>query len=111
VKHLVWLLLVLAAGCAALGVPTPQTFSQKLAAGYSAVTAVVDDTRILLAAKKLTPADAENVVKQTDNLVAALDIARQLSGTSPVAANDKLSATLLALTALQTYLATKKGTP
>jgi hypothetical protein len=109
VKKLLWLFLVLAAGCASLGIPTPETFNERIAAAQTAVNTVVSDVGILLVAKKITPDDAENVIKQTDNLVAGLKVARQLSGTSVVAANDKLSATLLALTALQTYVATKKG--
>ena len=109
-KYLLYVLLLIAAGCATLGVPTPTKFGERLATGYTTATAVLDNARILLQSKKISPTDAENVVKQTDNLVAALDIARQLNGTNPAAANDKLSATLLALTALQTYLNTKKGT-
>lgn len=104
-----WLVWMIGA-CAALGVPTPQTFNERAAAGYTAVTTAVDDTRILLLAKKLTPDDAANVIKQTDNIVAGLDIARTLNKSDPLAAQTKLTATLAALSAVQAYLAAKKGT-
>jgi hypothetical protein len=108
-KRLCYLLLLLAAGCASLGIPTPTSFNERMAAGYTGVAAVMDGTRTLLAAGKLTPADAENVVKQCDNIVAAFDLARSMSKTDLAAANTKLTVTLASLTALQSYLAAKKG--
>jgi hypothetical protein len=107
-KRLCYLFLLLAAGCAALGLPTPEKFNERLAAAYVTATAIVDGTRIVLATKKITPDDAQNILKQTDNLVAALDVARSMSRSDPVAANTKLSATVTALTALQAYLASKE---
>lgn len=108
-KRLCYFFLLIASGCAALGVPTPTTFNERLASGYVTVNAVMDTTRALLSAKKITPDDAENVVKQCDNVVAGLDIARTISKGDLPAANTKLTATLAVLTALQSYLATKKG--
>lgn len=109
-RRLCYLFLTLASGCAALGVPTPTTFNERVAAAYTTTTALVETTRTLLVAKKITPADAENVLKQTDTVIAGLDVARSYSATSPIAANDKLTATLTILQAVQSYLNSKKGT-
>jgi hypothetical protein len=110
-RRFCYLFLLLASGCAALGVPTPTNFNERVAAAYTTTTALVETTRTLLVAKKITPADAENVLKQTDTVIAGLDIARSYSATSPIAANDKLTATLTILQAIQAYLNAHKGTP
>lgn len=106
---LAFLAVVLLAGCAALGLSTPQTFNQKLLGGYSTVTEVRSDATVLVGAGKLSPDDAQNVQDQATNLRAGLDVARTVSKTDPTAAVGKLTATITALTALQAYLATKKG--
>lgn len=106
-----WLLFLLLAGCAYLGVPTPTTFNERVAAAYTTTTALVETTRTLLVAKKITPSDAENVLKQTDTVIAGLDVARSYSATNPIAANDKLTATLTILQAIQSYLNSQRGTP
>lgn len=108
-RWLCYLFLTLASGCAALGVPTPTTFNERLASAYITVNGAMDTARVLLSASKITPADADNVVKQCDNAIAALDLARTMSKTDLPAANIKLTATITVLTALQSYLATKKG--
>jgi len=108
-KWFTGLFIVLATSCAQLGIPVPKTFNEQVAAAQTSVTAVVDDARILLLTKKITPDDATNVLKQTDNITEGLAVARVLNGTNPAAANDKLAATVLALNALQVYLAKYKG--
>lgn len=109
-KRLCYLFLLLASGCASLGLPTPTTFNERLAAGYTTVNATVDSARTLLQAGKISASDAENVVKQLDNVVAGLDLARTMNRTDPAGANTKLTVTLQVLTAMQSYLASKKGT-
>lgn len=93
--------------CQQLGVPSPETFNQKLAVAYTSVTAVRTTATQLLAARKISPDDAENVNASADVARAGLDVARRTS--DPAAANAKLTAAVAALTALQTYLATKGG--
>lgn len=107
-KRLCYLFLLLAVGCAALGLPTPEKFNERLALAYSTATTIVEGTRVVLLTKKITPDDAQNILKQTDNLVAALDVARAMNKSDPVAANTKLSVTITSLTALQAYLASKE---
>jgi hypothetical protein len=105
-KYLLVLLLSLAAACAQLGLPTPQTFNEKMATAYVTVTAVRDTATKLLVAKKLSADDAQNVLNQTDNARAGLDIARKLADVD--AANAKLASVQAALVALNAYLASKK---
>ena len=107
-KYLLVILLSIAASCAQLGMPTPQTFNEKLAAGYAAVTSARETATTLLVAKKITADDAQNVQNQADNARAGLDIAKKLSALDPDAANAKLTAVSTALIALQSYLASKK---
>lgn len=102
-------LLTLAAGCAALGVPTAETFNQRALATISAVTEIRSQALTLLKAKKITPDDAENVLKQTDAIREGVVIARSLHSTNPKAGEDKLALTRAGIAALQAYLATKQG--
>jgi len=93
--------------CAQLGIAPAETFAQKLAVGYSSVTAVRQSATTLLTAKKITADDAQNVQAQADNARAGLDIARTVSKTDPKAADAKLTSIRTLLTALSAYLATK----
>ncbi len=90
--------------CAFLGVPKADTFNKQLAGGYVTVTSIRQLGTTLVTSGKLKPDDADNVLKQTDNARAGLDIAKALG---PVEGRDKLSSTLTVLTGLQGYLATK----
>lgn len=106
-QYMLAILLSLASACAQLGLPTAQTFNEKLAAGYSSVTAVRDTATTLLVAKKISPDDAQNVQNQADNARAGLDIARSAHAVNATAADAKLTQVMAALTALQSYLAKK----
>lgn len=101
------ILLLVIAGCA--GIPTPETYNEKLAAGYQSVTAVRDAALGLLAAKRLTADDAQNVQQQADHARAALDISRKMRATDPAASDAKLQAAIVGLTALQAYLASRRA--
>lgn len=104
---LYWALAVLTA-CAALGLPTAETFNQKLAVGYGTVTAVRNTAATLVTAGKLTPDDAQNVQTQVDTARSALDLARTAYKAGDVAgAATKLDTTATVLRALQAYLASK----
>lgn len=98
-------------GCAQLGIATPQTLNERVAATVASVTAVRQSTQTLLVAGKITPADAQNVQTQADTVVAGAQIARTIAPTDPAAANAKLQATIQVLTSLQAYLAAKQGKP
>lgn len=102
------LCLAVLSACAQLGLQAPETFNERLAVGVSSVTQVRLTAANLLNQKTISKEDAENVMKQTDMASDALRIARSVSVTDPAAADAKLRATVAALTALQTYLASKQ---
>lgn len=93
--------------CAQIGLPTAETFNERLAVGYATVTTVRQSATTLLVAKKITAADGQNVLDQTDNARAGLDVARTLSKIDLKAADAKLTAIRTILTGLQTYLASR----
>lgn len=91
--------------CAALGLPTPDTFNQKAAVAISTVTEVRSQATTLLVAKKITVADAQNVQAQADTAMAGIAVARQVAAADMNAGNARLTAVVSVLTALQAYLA------
>jgi hypothetical protein len=102
--------MALVVGCAQLGVPSPQTMSEKVAVAISTVTAVRQTATTLLAAKKISVEDAQNVQAQADTARAGVEVARQMAATDPAGAATKLQTATTILTALQAYL-TAKETP
>jgi hypothetical protein len=106
-RRLFLLLALCLVGCAGLGVPPADTFNKKALATLSTVETVAKSAQNLRAAGKLSDADRDNVVSTLETTVSGVKLARQLYTTNPQAGNDKLSATITVLTALQMYLATK----
>jgi hypothetical protein len=108
-------------GCAALGMPVAQTFNERLASAYGAVTAVREATAIWLdaqvkAANEVSDqgrrdalvaaarVDAMNVQRQADSAREGLDVARGLRGIDVTKSEERLTSTLQILQALQKYL-------
>lgn len=108
-KYAMFYLMALMVGCAQLGIPTADTFSERLAAGYALNSQVRATATELLTAKKISSVDGQNVLEQTNNARAGLDVARALSATDLKSADGKLTAVRTALTALNAYLAMRKG--
>lgn len=100
-------LLLLLSACAQLGVPTPQTTNERIAAAQASVTQVRQSATQLLEAKRISSADAANVLKQTDAAREGVDVARAIAATDPSGASSKLQAATAILTALQSYLASR----
>ncbi len=98
----------LISACATMGVPSPETFNEKLAVGYGTVTQIRTTTAQLVTSKKLGSVDAQNIQGQADNARAGLDIARDLSKSDLPAANNRLQMATTILTALQSYLSTRQ---
>jgi hypothetical protein len=114
IKHMfkklsLFLAAILIAGCASLGVPSPETFNQRIAATVVTVTAVREQTLVLGQAGKLSKEDAANIQAQADTVVAGAAVARSLALTDPNAANAKLANTRAVLVALQAYLLAKES--
>lgn len=101
------LVLTLLVGCTALGVPTAQSFNEKMIVGYSTVTAVRTTATQLLVIKKISASDGENVLVATDAAKVGLDTAREIAKTDQTAAESKLNSIRTVLTALSTYLASR----
>lgn len=97
-------------GCAQLGLPTAQTFNEKMAVAYASVTQVRDTATTLVQQKKISADDAQNVLTATDTARVGLDTARKIHATDPAAGDAKLASVRTALAALSTYLATRGGT-
>lgn len=104
-----YLVAALLASCAQLGVPPAESFSERLAAGYALNAQVRHTATELLTAKKISSADGQQVLSQTDNARLGLDVARGLATSDTKSADAKLTAVRGALTALQAYLAIRKG--
>lgn len=99
---------LLLAACTALGVKAPETFNERLAAGYVTVEGIAKQAQQLRAAGKLSDADRANVVATNTQAIAALDLAKQIHATNPQAGTEKLTAAIAVLNGLSTYLATKE---
>jgi hypothetical protein len=108
-------------GCTTLGVPVAQGWNERLAGGYSAVTAVRETASVLLEGKvraanaepdperrsamlATAKADAQNLQDQADKAREALDVAKTMRGVNFEAAEERLTSTLRILEALQDYL-------
>lgn len=96
--------LIILQGCQTLGIQSPKTFNERLAAGYVTVTTVRQLGTTLVTSGKLSSPDAQNVQTQADNARNGLDIAQNLG---PLKGEDKLTSTLTVLQALQSYLTIK----
>lgn len=95
--------------CASM--PAPKTFEDNVAATVVSVTQTRKAAELLLVAGKITRADAENVQKQADNAREAVAVAMAIRTTDPGAAQNKLTAAVTVLRALDTYLAQKGSKP
>lgn len=94
--------------CAQLGLLTPETMNEKIATVQSSVTQVRMTATQLLQTKRISTADAENALKVSDAAAEGIIVARQLATQDTAAAQYRLTAIVTTLTAIQTYLATKK---
>lgn len=92
------------AGCGTLGVQTPADFKTKAYAAVITADGIVKTADTLLKAGKLSPDDAENIVKSVDTAKAGIAVARSYQNTAPTTANSKLDASVAALTLLTAYL-------
>jgi uncharacterized protein YjbK len=106
-KFIIAALAVVISGCAAFGVPQPQSFGERLAAGYVSVTTVRQTAKILLDGQVISSNDATNVQKQADVAREGLNVARTLDG---IDAEKKIEAMLLVLDTAQSYLCAKAPT-
>lgn len=100
-------LLILTA-CASLGLPVAKTFNERVAVAYGTVTSVRQTTSTLLVAKKINADEAQKVQTQANSARDAIDLAVTVNATNPTDADTRLTAAISILSALQTYLESKK---
>lgn len=101
---------VVLAACSTINLNAPKSFNAGLQDGYTTITAIAQTATTLKAAGKISDDDVTNIVTVLENMKSGLDIARQIHATDPQAGTDRLSAVIVSLTALQTYLATRSTT-
>jgi hypothetical protein len=115
-----YLFLLLAAGCAALGLQTADTFNQKLAYAYGQVTAARNGATSVVNASCPTPdsftsaacvsavTDGKHIQAMADEARKGLDLAKGFAAAGNLQqANVQLQLESAALTALQAYLLSK----
>lgn len=103
-----YVLFLMIAGCAALGVPPADTFNKKAAAAVTTVNAASQSVLTLLQARKITPDESDAYTLRTEQAQQAIDAARSIYSTDPNGANDALAKVITALTILQTELEARK---
>lgn len=103
-----WALMALMVGCASLGLVTPESFDERLAAAYTTNTAVRDAAANSFEAKSISVEDAEYILDQTRRNRAYLDTTRAVAGKGDTTtAEGRLTLVTNGLVALKTYLASQ----
>jgi 5,10-methylene-tetrahydrofolate dehydrogenase/methenyl tetrahydrofolate cyclohydrolase len=103
-----YLVFLLLAGCAALGVPAADTFNKKAAAAVSSVNTGSQTVLTLLQAHKITPDESDKYIAALAETQNGIDFTRQLYKTKPQEAEDRLAATIAALNLLLAELEARK---
>lgn len=105
---IMWFAAMLLAGCAQLGLQTPETFNQKVAVAYVTVTQVRETATQLVTTKTISAEDAMNVQSAADVARTGIDTARALHAKDPSAGMAKLDSVRVGLNAVVTYLNSRK---
>lgn len=102
--------ILMAAGCASLGLEPAQSFDQKLAYAYGTHTAVLKAADAALTAGSINVEDARKALNLADEARTYLDAAKLVYAAGDTgAANNKLALATAILTQLQTYLNTRRS--
>ena len=109
-RAVLWLLALVTA-CAPIGVSTPQSFDERLAAGVATVSAVRTTTTALLREERISADDAQRVQAQADNAREGLEEARKLHASDPDGGSARLASARSDLQALQMYLNSRRPLP
>ena len=110
IKRFILAVCIAVAGCASMGVPSPETFNQRVAVGIASVSTARDTAATLLAAGKIGKEDAANIQKQADVAREGLDVARRLETSGQMTdAASRLEMANAIMRELQKYLTLKQG--
>lgn len=97
-------------GCASLGLAPAQSIEQQIAYAYTTNAGVRSTAADLLTAKTINATDAKMVLSMTDQVRAALDIAKSaVTAGLPKDAQSALTLANSVLSQVQAYLAKRKG--
>ena len=103
-KALLLACVALLAGCGPLGMLTPQTFNEKVAAGYVSAEGARSTADALLMADVIGVDDATNIQSQADVAREGIDVARALHVEQPAVGETRLESVTAVLRALTDYL-------
>lgn len=102
--------LVLVAACSVIGLTPASSFSEKLAYAYGSHAGIQTAAASALDAKRITVADAEQVLKIADEARTILDAARAASAAGDAtSAEGRLNLALSLLRELDAYLKRPRG--
>lgn len=101
----VLLCLALLAGC--VSVPAPKSFTERIAAAYTAIALTNDTATILVNAGTVSKPDGAKVLVQTKTAREAIDVAASIG---PALGEDRLTGALLLLRAAQDHLCKDRQT-
>jgi len=108
IRNTAFLLIVLLAGCAQLGLATPQSFDEKIAYAYGTNTAIRQASTAALDAGKISSTDMRQVMAVNDQAGALLDAARAANDAGHGAdADAHLRMATSILTSIQAFLDAK----
>lgn len=103
-------LMVALTACSALGLVSPDSFSERLAAGYTAVTTVRSGTLTLLTAHEVSPQSAQKAQDKADQARGLLDLAARLKeSVSASSGQSKLDLAVAVLGDIQKCVDIKTG--
>lgn len=108
VPFLATIVLILTAGCAALGVPRADTFNKKAAAATVSVNAGSQADLTLLQAHKITPKESDSYIARLGDLQEGIDFTRGVYKTNPADAENRLAALIASLNLLLAELEKRK---
>ncbi len=98
-----WLL----TACASMGIISPSSFDERMAAAYSLNTAIRDGVDSSLNAGAVSSDEAQKALDETRTTRTALDSVRTLAGNDPIAAEGRLKLLEASLQALRARLIAK----
>jgi hypothetical protein len=107
-KILAFSVVLLVAGCAALGVPPANTFNKRAYVANVTIEAAAKTVKQLYDAGKIDNEQRHELVDNLKTVAGTVDAAVNIHWLNPEEANTRLDAAVVALQALEAYLRTKQ---
>jgi hypothetical protein len=99
-----WVAFAVLTGCASLGVPAPQTFTERAAAATATANTASQTVLTLLQSRKITPDESDLYTDRVEDFQEGVDFARSIYAANPGEAEDRLAATIAAMQILTAEL-------